>query len=107
MLHACVTVAASWPNPAASLTKLNSRTHAARGHQLSFQVASSPDVAVYKYGVPLYDNLLLFAPTTEQIAGGLDAAGVSAFVEQVRARKGCCVHCFFDGWRCLLELGHE
>jgi hypothetical protein len=49
-------------------------------------VADSPDVSLYNYGVPLYDNLLLFAPTTEQLSGGLDAAGVSAFVERVRAR---------------------
>jgi len=61
----------------------------ARGHELSFQAANSPDLSLYKYGVPLYDNLLLFAPSAEQLAGGLlDAAGVSAFVERVRGVGG-------------------
>lgn len=78
------------PNP----TKSTNKT--ARGHELSFQSAASPEVSLYKYGVPRYDNLLLFAPATEQMAAGLDAAGVAAFVEKVRLRAlawmAACLH---------------
>ena len=41
-------------------------------------------MTLYKYGVPRYDNLLLFAPAAERMAAGLDAAGVAGFVEKVR-----------------------
>jgi hypothetical protein len=40
-------------------------------------------VVIYKFGVYLYDNMLLFAPHVEEFAT-LDVAGVAAFVEAVR-----------------------
>jgi len=56
---------------------------AGRGHKLTYLLATSPDVLLSKYGEPLYDNLIYFAPgTTEFTSSSLDGAGaIAAFVE--------------------------
>ncbi|GAB5033100.1 dolichyl-diphosphooligosaccharide--protein glycosyltransferase 48 kda subunit [Nannochloropsis oceanica] len=56
---------------------------AGRGHELTYFLASSPDVLLSKYGEPLYDNLIFFAPgTSEFTSPSLDGAeGIVAFVE--------------------------
>ena len=54
---------------------------AARGHVLTYLLANSPDVVLYKYGQPSYDNLLLFAPSTVEFAA-LDAASIASFMAQ-------------------------
>ena len=56
---------------------------AERGHKLTYFLASSPDVLLSKYGEPLYDNLIYFAPgTSEFTSPSLNGAdGIVAFVE--------------------------
>jgi oligosaccharyltransferase complex subunit beta len=54
---------------------------AARGHTLTYLLANSPDVVLYKYGEPVYDNLFLFAPSIQEFAT-LTAAAISGFVQK-------------------------
>jgi len=56
---------------------------AGRGHKLTYLLANSPDVLLSKYGEPLYDNLIYFAPgTSEFTSPSLEGAGaIAAFVE--------------------------
>lgn len=53
-----------------------------RGHKLTYQLANSPDVVIYKYGEYVYDNVLLMCPGTEDFAT-LDIPSIVTFVEKV------------------------
>ncbi|TFJ86892.1 hypothetical protein NSK_001980 [Nannochloropsis salina CCMP1776] len=57
---------------------------AARGHKLTYTLATSPRVTLFEYGQPLYDNVVYFAPTTTAFtAPGLEGSQTLAdFVAQ-------------------------
>ncbi|CAK9225976.1 unnamed protein product [Sphagnum troendelagicum] len=54
-----------------------------RGFEVDFKLAEDPDLSLQKYGVYLYDALVLFAPSVEALGGGgaLDVAAVLDFVD--------------------------
>lgn len=59
---------------------------AARGHQLTYKLADAADVMLQRYGEYLYDNLIYFAPSTEEFAT-LDITAITRFVEAVSESK--------------------
>jgi len=53
-----------------------------RGYELSFFRADDSKLALVKFGEPLYDNLIIFAPETEDFGGKLDAGQVIDFIDE-------------------------
>ncbi|CAM6085013.1 unnamed protein product [Calypogeia fissa] len=54
---------------------------ASRGYDLDFKLTDDSSLALHRYGEYLYDALILFAPSVEDLGGSLDAASVLAFVD--------------------------
>jgi hypothetical protein len=78
----------------ASFLVMSSFFTSGRGHQLTFQLANSPDVVIFKYGEYLYDNLLLLCPGTDDFAT-LDIPGIVTFVEKVSSLSTV-YHCLYS-----------
>ena len=53
-----------------------------RGHTLTYKLAQAEDLVLEKYGEYIYDNLVYFAPTVEELAT-LELTSITAFVEAV------------------------
>jgi len=67
-----------------TIKKTHSKFFAAlqsRGHELTFLRASDKDAAIEKYGEYLYDNIVLFAPTTDTFGGSLTSQGIVQFID--------------------------
>lgn len=52
-----------------------------RGHSLSFHQAGSSKLSLKKFGEYLYDNIILFAPTTEDF-GAINFDDITEFTSQ-------------------------
>jgi oligosaccharyltransferase complex subunit beta len=52
-----------------------------RGHQLTFHQAEGGDFELKHYGEKLYDNVIMFAPTTEKFQS-ITFSDLSEFVEE-------------------------
>jgi oligosaccharyltransferase complex subunit beta len=51
------------------------------GYQLTFKMSDDAGLSVSKYGVWLYQNLIIFAPGTDEFGGDLSPEGVAQFVD--------------------------
>ena len=54
---------------------------ASRGYQLVYKLADESNLALSKYGVYLYDHLIIFAPSVEEFGGTIDLAALTDFVD--------------------------
>jgi oligosaccharyltransferase complex subunit beta len=52
-----------------------------RGYDLTFKRADDQDLQLAKYGEYLYDALIMFAPTTQEFGGKMDAQEVLDFID--------------------------
>ena len=52
-----------------------------RGYQLTFKMSDDPSLSLKKYGVWLYQNLVIFAPGTDEFGGDLNPDAVAEFVD--------------------------
>ena len=52
-----------------------------RGYQLVYKLADESNLALSKYGVYLYDHLIIFAPSVEEFGGTIDLAALTDFVD--------------------------
>lgn len=60
------------------------RSLADRGHKLTFSQVYDESIRLEKYGDYFYDNLILFAPTSEDLADGIKAESIIAFIDSGR-----------------------
>jgi len=51
------------------------------GYQLTFKMSDDAGLSIKKYGVFLYQNLIIFAPGTDEFGGDLSPEGVAEFVD--------------------------
>lgn len=51
------------------------------GYQLSFKMSDDPSLSLKKYGVWLYQNVVLFAPGTDELGGDLSPENIAEFVD--------------------------
>lgn len=52
-----------------------------RGFDLDFKLAHDPKLALQRYGQYLYDGLILFAPSVDNLGGSLDLSAILDFVD--------------------------
>uniref|UniRef100_A0A915KRS0 Dolichyl-diphosphooligosaccharide--protein glycosyltransferase 48 kDa subunit n=1 Tax=Romanomermis culicivorax TaxID=13658 RepID=A0A915KRS0_ROMCU len=52
-----------------------------RSHELTFKSADDASLALFKYGEPLYDNLILFCPTVENFGGSISVREIVDFID--------------------------
>lgn len=52
-----------------------------RGHALSFKLAKDSTLSLFKYGEPLYHNLILFAPNAEEFGGKIGKKTILDFID--------------------------
>jgi oligosaccharyltransferase complex subunit beta len=52
-----------------------------KGYLLTFSKADDPDLAIAKYGEYQYDNLILFAPKTQEFGGKVEAQTILDFID--------------------------
>ncbi|XP_065857635.1 dolichyl-diphosphooligosaccharide--protein glycosyltransferase 48 kDa subunit-like [Euphorbia lathyris] len=52
-----------------------------RGYDLDFKLAHEPNIALHRYGLYLYDALILFCPTVDRFGGSIDVSGILNFVD--------------------------
>lgn len=57
------------------------RTLQSRGYQLTFKMSDDPALSLKKYGVWLYQNVVIFAPGTDELGGDLNPEAVAEFVD--------------------------
>ncbi|DBA85955.1 hypothetical protein WJX77_012239 [Trebouxia sp. C0004] len=53
----------------------------ARGYQLTYSAASAPDLSIKDWDNYLYDKVIVFASSTSEFGGSLDATGLLDFVD--------------------------
>lgn len=53
----------------------------AQGYKLTFSNADSDSIKLHKYGDYLYDNLIIFAPSTEVFGGGIGVDSILKFID--------------------------
>jgi oligosaccharyltransferase complex subunit beta len=51
------------------------------GYQLTFKMSDDAALSLKKYGVWLYQNLILFAPGTDELGGDLSPEAIAEFVD--------------------------
>ena len=51
------------------------------GYQLSFKLSDEPGLSLKKYGVWLYQHLIVFAPGTDEFGGDLSPEAIAEFVD--------------------------
>jgi len=51
------------------------------GMEITFKVADDPSIVMKKYGEYLYDHLIIFSPTVEELGGSLTTEAVVEFVD--------------------------
>jgi len=54
---------------------------AEQGFELTFKVADDSSLSLKKFGEPLYEHLVVFAPTVEEFGGGLSLEALTEFVD--------------------------
>lgn len=54
---------------------------AENGYQLTIKMSDDPVLSLKKYGVWLYQNLIVFAPGTDELGGDLSPEAVAEFVD--------------------------
>jgi len=52
------------------------------GFDLTFKVADDSGLSLKKYGEPIYEHLIVFAPTVEEFGGSLSVEAVTDFVDE-------------------------
>ncbi|KAJ1527065.1 hypothetical protein ONE63_008606 [Megalurothrips usitatus] len=52
-----------------------------RGHVLTFKSADDASLSLTKYGEYLYEHLIIFAPSVDELGGSLSVEGISEFVD--------------------------
>jgi len=52
-----------------------------RGHQLDVRMADDASLALSKFGKPLYEHLILLAPSVEEFGGSVSVAEIASFID--------------------------
>lgn len=48
---------------------------------MTFKSADDPNLILSKYGSPVYDHLILFAPSVEEFGGALSVETITQFID--------------------------
>ena len=51
------------------------------GFTLTFKVADDPNIQLKKYGVYLFEHLILFSPSVEEFGGSLNVESITQFID--------------------------
>lgn len=51
------------------------------GLEVTFKVADDPSIVIKKYGKYLYENLVIFSPTVEELGGSLSVEAIVEFID--------------------------